>query len=384
MDLTFDVHDDFTNVTSLLTAESRDRPLPELVLNAKNLEITSVACAGRECSYRYDAQASLLKIDFPDPVPPRTRFTIRTVTTCRPTKNILEGLYYDETPLSAPPQQITQCQQWGFQRLVPCIDDMTAKCTYVTTIIADERYTNIITNGDPVGGREPAGPGRVRVRYENTVTPMAPYLFFIGCGTYATFRRNCEYPDGRSFGLELLVPPGSDPDRAERALDILHDAVVWVHLYTGPGRYDQQEIRNRIYTLNKIVRGGPISKEEDLTRDMIRALLNASDLKLKTLIMFLLTSGLQRGRPLPLLKMKTYGTCAGTTIQVTAGSRFSTIVHSPVTHHPEDLRRGFTNGISTNMRLATRGQSGLRSTRAACSITWSHTPQFLLCQPQDI
>jgi aminopeptidase N len=249
MDLTFDVHDDFTNVTSLLTAESRDRPLPELVLNAKNLKITSVACAGRECLYRYDAQASLLKIDFPDPVPPRTRFTIRTVTICRPTKNILEGLYYDETPPGAPPQQITQCQQWGFQRLVPCIDDMTAKCTYVTTIIADERYTNIITNGDPVGGREPAGPGRVRVRYENTVTPMAPYLFFIGCGTYAMFRRDCEYPDGRRFGLELLVPPGSDPDRAERALDILHDAVVWVHLYTGPGRYDQPEIRNRIYTL---------------------------------------------------------------------------------------------------------------------------------------
>jgi aminopeptidase N len=249
MDLTFDVHDDFTNVTSVLTAESRDRPLQELVLNAKNLEVTSVECAERECSYRYDAQASLLQITFMEPVPPRTRFSIHTVTTCRPTKNILEGLYYDETPPGAPPQQITQCQQWGFQRLVPCIDDMTAKCTFTTTVIADERYTNIITNGDPVGGREPAGPGRVRVRYQNAVTPMAPYLLFLGCGTYATFRRDCEYPDGRSFWLELLVPPGADPDRAERALDILHDAVLWVHLFTGPGRYDQPEVRNRIYTL---------------------------------------------------------------------------------------------------------------------------------------
>ena len=249
MDLAFDVHDDFTDVTSALTAETRDRPTTELVLNAKNLEVHSVVCAGRACSYRYDPQASLLTIAFPDPIPPLTRFTIHTVTTCRPTKNILEGLYYDETPQGAPTQQITQCQQWGFQRLVPCIDDMTAKCTYTTTVIADERYTNIITNGDPVGGREPAGPGRVRIRYENTVTPMAPYLFFLGCGTYATFRRDCEYPDGRKFGLELLVPPESDPDRAERALDILHDAVLWVYLFTGPGRYDQPEIRSRIYTL---------------------------------------------------------------------------------------------------------------------------------------
>ena len=124
-------------------------------------------------------------------------------------------MYYDETPPGAPPQQITQCQQWGFQRLVPCIDDMTAKCTYTTTIIADERYTNLITNGNIVVPRQPAGTGRVKITYENTFTPMAPYLFFLGCGTYATFSQECEYPDGRRCTLELLVPPGSDPVIAE-------------------------------------------------------------------------------------------------------------------------------------------------------------------------
>jgi hypothetical protein len=34
---------------------------------------------------------------------------------------------------------------------------------------------------------------------------------------------------------------------------------------------------------NKITRGGPISEEEDLTKEKIRTILNASDLKLKTL-----------------------------------------------------------------------------------------------------
>ncbi|HUW85910.1 MAG TPA: hypothetical protein VMV55_03435 [Methanoregula sp.] len=47
---------------------------------------------------------------------------------------------------------------------------------------------------------------------------------------------------------------------------------------------------------NKISRGGPISEEEDLTKEMIRALLNVSDLKLKTIIMFILTSGVRLGR----------------------------------------------------------------------------------------
>ena len=62
---------------------------------------------------------------------------------------------------------------------------------------------------------------------------MAPYLFFLGCGTYATFSRECEYPDGKHFGIELLVPPGSSPVLAGRALDILNDAILWVNIFTG-------------------------------------------------------------------------------------------------------------------------------------------------------
>jgi aminopeptidase N len=123
MDLTFDVHDDHTKVYSALHVESLDSPLSEILLNAKNLEIISVRCPGNHCSHQYDAEASVLTVQFEKPVEPATHFTLFTETVCRPTKNILEGLYFDETPPGAPPQQITQCQQWGFQRLVPCIDD---------------------------------------------------------------------------------------------------------------------------------------------------------------------------------------------------------------------------------------------------------------------
>jgi aminopeptidase N len=185
-------------------------------------------------------------------------------------------LYYDETPPGAPPQQITQCQQWGFQRLVPCIDDMTAKCTYTTTIIADERYTNLVTNGNIVVPRQPAGTGRVKITYENIITPMAPYLFFLGCGTYATFSQECEYPDGRRCTLELLVPPGSDPVIAGQALDILHDAVLWVNIYTGPGRYDKSSLRERMYLLmrglNRIKKINPDSPQLQKTRSELQAL----------------------------------------------------------------------------------------------------------------
>jgi len=246
MDLTFDVYDDHTRVVSHLTFAT-DRECAHLALNAKNLEIRSASCEAWPLTWEYDTGASLLQLRFGRPVPAGTTVTVTTDTVCHPTHNILEGLYYDETPAGAPPTQITQCQQWGFQRLVPCIDDMTAKCTFSTTIIADERYTSIISNGDAAQPRQSVGGGRAGIRYENRITPMAPYLFFLGCGTYATFRRECEYPDGHPFALELLVPPSADPRRAGQALDILFDSILWIYLFTGPGTYDHRCIRQLLY-----------------------------------------------------------------------------------------------------------------------------------------
>ncbi|NTV78248.1 MAG: DUF3458 domain-containing protein, partial [Clostridiales bacterium] len=250
MDLLFDMFADHTKVTSHLKLQTLANPINELELNCKNLEIISVSCREYDINYEYRTTDDILLIKFGQTVPENTEILINTQTICRPTKNILEGLYYDETPAGAPPQQITQCQQWGFQRIVPCIDDMEAKCTYTTTIIADERYTNLITNGDIKEARHSVGNGRDRIVYDNSITPMAPYLFFLGVGTYDTFKREFEYPDGHTFDLELLVPPGSDPLIAQRALDVLYDSIMWIHLFTGsPDQYNQFEKRREIMAM---------------------------------------------------------------------------------------------------------------------------------------
>lgn len=249
MDLVFDVHDDLTRVESDFTMQVLDKPLSELKLDAKNLEIlgtyfyTDFAARQKEpLIHRYEKENDKLILTFSQPIPVGEPFTIRTETICHPTKNVLEGLYYDETPVGAPPTQITQCQQWGFQRIVPCLDDMTAKCTYTTTILADSRYTNFLSNGDPApecmdaqGGPKPVslGNGRSQMIYHNHTTPMAPYLFFLGIGTYATFTKVCTYPDGASFRLELLVPLGSDPKVAEQSLEVTREAILWIYRYSG-------------------------------------------------------------------------------------------------------------------------------------------------------
>ena len=249
MDLLFDIHDTGTRVDSRMKIRVLDKPVSSLDLNAKNLEIEKVEVSCGAVKVNYDQDSAILTLDFARPLPPGAECELHTITTCHPSRNVLEGLYYDRTPPGAPPTQITQCQQWGFQRLVPCIDDMTAKCTYRTTILADRRYTNLISNGDREGARKSTGNGRDMAIYNNMVTPMAPYLFFIGAGTYATFSRECEYPDGHSFTLELLVPPDSDPVVARHALDVLNDAIIWVYLFTGPEMYRDHQARMRMWDL---------------------------------------------------------------------------------------------------------------------------------------
>ena len=42
-------------------------------------------------------------------------------------------------PATVPRNLMSQCQQYGFQRIAPTIDRMAAKTFYTTTIVADKR-----------------------------------------------------------------------------------------------------------------------------------------------------------------------------------------------------------------------------------------------------
>lgn len=245
MDLVFDVFDEQTIADSTIHFTTLSNLL-QVSLNAKQLEIKEVS-ASIPITWEYRKAEDKLIIKFNEEVPSGKDLTITTKSLCKPTKNILEGLYYDVSPKNCPCTQITQCQQWGFQRIVPCFDDMTAKCTYTTTIIANKDYTNIITNGDVSMPRTQVENDRVKVVYENKKVPMATYLFFLGVGCYATFTREFEYPNGKKFMLELLVPPNSNKEIANKALDVLYDSILWINIFTGKDMYQDQEKRMQIY-----------------------------------------------------------------------------------------------------------------------------------------
>ena len=146
----------------------------------------------------------------------------------------MEGIYKDATPPGAPQQYVSQCQQWGFQRIMPIYDDCRAKCTMTTTIEADARYTHLISNGNISRERNPERkpvpkPGdasRQIITYENNI-PMAPYLFLVCVGTWDMLADSVTYENGRTVQLEYLVPPGRAA-HARIPMDILKQSVLWI------------------------------------------------------------------------------------------------------------------------------------------------------------
>lgn len=102
---------------------------------------------------------------------------------------------------------------------------MRAKSTWTTPIVADSRYTNLISNGNIKSPGIPYDKTRDIITYQND-HPMPPYLFFLGVGTWDPFTRTLEYPDGQTVRLELLAPKGADPANTAAALDILADSIL--------------------------------------------------------------------------------------------------------------------------------------------------------------
>ena len=235
IDCTLSFWEDRVDTEETLTLTARE-PISTLTLDAKALDILSVTPA----DYTYDREHNRLVIELGRKVLPGESFRVSVRSVTHPSDTILEGIYRDVTPPGDHPQQyMSQCQQWGFQRIMPVIDDCTAKCTFRTTLEGDSRYTHLISNGDVDRTTNPDGipvpkpgdPSRKVITYVNKV-PMAPYLFIACAGTWETLRDEVVYPEGKRIQLEYLVPPGR-VEGARLPMQILKDSVLWQHRAIG-------------------------------------------------------------------------------------------------------------------------------------------------------
>lgn len=224
--------------------------------------VAHVASFGDAAPVAFEVQKEerFLVVTLPREAQKGQELVIRTRSKCFPNEKCLEGIYFDFTPEGCPQQLITQCQQYGFQRIVPCVDRMASKTFYTTTIVADAKYTNLVSNGDVAPeymkdgepSFKPMPGGKKEIKYYNHTVNMAPYLFFLCCGTYDVYKQELEYADGDTCMLELLcLPKVVQPQDARTALQALHDSIIWLHLSCGPEATMHNDERARMYALVK-------------------------------------------------------------------------------------------------------------------------------------
>ena len=240
MDITLSFFETRVDGIATLTLLARE-PLSTLELDACDIEVLDVSLPDTHtpCSYTLDAIRRKLVIPLPRLL--ASGETLRVFTRCRcvPSASRMEGIYRDTTAPFAPQQYMSQCQQWGFQRILPVIDDCTAKCTFRTTLEGDARYTHLISNGDIDRTTNPDGrpvpktdnPARQAITFVNNV-PMAPYLFIACAGTWDVLADEVRYPDGRRIALQYLVPRGK-ADGARVPMEILKRSILWQHATLG-------------------------------------------------------------------------------------------------------------------------------------------------------
>eukprot|EP00466_Bigelowiella_natans_P011040 jgi/Bigna1/81557/fgenesh1_pg.81_\ len=210
-------------------------------------------------------------VDLGVEVSPGKEFVLRTENAVKPTSNVLEGIYYDYT-LSGdyPKTMITQCQQYGFQRIVPAIDRMSAKAFFTTTIVADKRYTNLISTGDLAPGYFKIGADGAKIpvyKQEENGDSTKPERKVIKYCNHLTL----EYPDGDVIDLQLLSLPAEtklNEKQASRrkaqyteALEALHDSVLWTYHSTGPEANQHNQERKQVKEL--------ITKREALKKKLL-------------------------------------------------------------------------------------------------------------------
>jgi len=236
MDIALSFFETHVDGEATLTLTARE-PLAALELDAHDLDVLEATLPDFEiaCSFSLDAARHKLVVPLPMPIPAGETVRLFVRCRCTPSDSLLEGIYRDVTPPGAPQQYMSQCQQWGFQRILPVIDDCTAKCTFRTRLEGDARYTHLISNGNVDRTSNPDGrpvpkPGdasRQTITYVNPV-PMAPYLFIACAGTWEVLADSVAYPSGQRIALEYLVPPGKR-DGARVPMEILKRSILWQH-----------------------------------------------------------------------------------------------------------------------------------------------------------
>ncbi len=216
VDLSFDIYDGQTRVSSKLDIKRNGANQAPLVLDGESLEIVSLAIDGRTLradEYRY-ANGKLIIENVPD------RVCFEAVVNIVPEENTsLEGLYRSRT------MYCTQCEAEGYRKITFGMDRPDVLSTFTVSLAADKAACPILlSNGNEVS-RSDEGNNRHTVVWHDP-HPKPSYLFAIVAGDLELFSDTFTTVSGKEVDLRIWVE-AKDIGYCEHAMTSLKASMRW-------------------------------------------------------------------------------------------------------------------------------------------------------------
>ncbi|MDO9265671.1 MAG: M1 family aminopeptidase, partial [Sulfurimonas sp.] len=215
-DLVFELFEEHTQVTSLLSITKVDKSAKDLVLNSIDLELIEIYLndAKLDESRYVIAKETLTVLDVGD------EFKLIIINKIYPQLNSeLEGLYKSGNIFC------TQNEPEGFRRITPYIDRPDVMAVFKTTIVADkERYPLLLSNGNRESNFR-LDDGRHGITWFDP-HPKPSYLFALVAGDLGVIEDKFVTKSGKYVRMNIYTDKGNE-SKCKHAMKSLKEAMKW-------------------------------------------------------------------------------------------------------------------------------------------------------------
>ena len=216
VDLTFDLDDTKTRVTSELKIRKQVTSSNTLVLNGEHLSLVAITLDGVELApeqYQVTSDSLTLTIE-------NEQAEVTIVTEIDPLNNTaLEGLFKSGDAFC------TQCEAEGFRRITYYLDRPDVMARFTTKVIADKQlYPYLLSNGNKIDSGD-LNDNKHFVTWQDPF-PKPCYLFALVAGDFDLLTDEYTTMSGRDVALEIFVDKGNK-DKALHAMASLKHSMAW-------------------------------------------------------------------------------------------------------------------------------------------------------------
>ncbi len=215
-DLVFELFEEHTQVTNLMSITKADKSAKDLVLDSLELELLEIYLDDKKLNEgRYVIEDEHLRVlDVGD------EFKLIIINKIYPQLNSeLEGLYKSGNIFC------TQNEPEGFRRITPYIDRPDVMAVFKTTLVADrERYPILLSNGNKESNFR-LDDGRHGITWFDP-HPKPSYLFALVAGDLGVIGDKFVTSSGKYVRLYIYTDKGNE-SKCKHAMKSLKDAMKW-------------------------------------------------------------------------------------------------------------------------------------------------------------